>query len=94
MDMQDLRGQRSNREAADSPSDVLQDYTYGYEDDKRAEIAEPPKNARSTAPLAIARKGRSGGRMDYAGEESPGLGSGPNRVLDAGRYDDGEDDLR
>lgn len=75
-----------------SPSDVLKDYTYGYEND---ELDQGPTRSvgRNTAPLAISRKGKSGrSGGSGGGEESPGLGNGKN--LDWGRFDDGDEDMR
>lgn len=73
-----------------SPSDVLQDYTHGYGDDEEPDAGRS-RAVRSTAPLAISRKGRPSGGMD-----SPGLGPPPGSARDMGRrrYDDNEDDMR
>lgn len=82
---------------ATSPSDVLQDYTYGYGNDELEEEAQRNKSTR-TAPLAIARKGRSNGTRpgvgEYAEGDSPGLGPRSARDGGRGRYEDEDEDMR
>lgn len=75
-----------------SPSDVLQDYAYGYEDED-----DPPKSARSTAPLAINRRAKGegpGGSRGRYGDESLGGRKVSETRTQKGSYEDDDGDLR